>query len=69
MKQLQRATRETVPYSYRKPQRRLYAQERVIPPPYRRKERGAFATVLMIVGPMLLVGLGGIMFWLGWMTW
>lgn len=68
MSELQRRGREPVAYSYRKPARRLYAQERTVLPPYKRRERGAFATVLAIVGPLLLVGLGAIMFWLGWLA-
>lgn len=46
---------------------RLEANERFMPrPPEHRRDHGPFFYLFWMVGPMLLVGLGGIMFWLGW---
>lgn len=40
----------------------------VVRPPAGRRERSVWSYLWPMVGPMLLVGLGSIMFWLGWMT-
>lgn len=48
----------------------LLADERPIPRPrpQRQPERSVWSYLWPLIGPMLLVGLGAIMFWLGWMT-
>jgi hypothetical protein len=50
-------------------QRAIEAIERplVYPQPGRR-ERSVWSYLWPIITPMLLVGLGGILFWLGWLT-
>lgn len=60
--------RQRSPAHYATRGRPLIGLERVVPRKARRSEMPPWRLALLIIGPMLLVGLGGIAAWLGYLS-